>query len=243
MESETRRFLATWADGMVATVTFSPYGYRWWCRAMGDVRSVGPHSGPLELTIRWFRQEHKPDGWYDLDELLSRPTREERDAAVAAEREACAADLRETLAERTAEGGAACAALVEAFVPADERDELRCAGVLRLVAVAAEAAARLTAERDTLRVELTLARHEVGEGWFAGGATLAEAIRRKTSMLERLGEPTEVPVCPGCHAVGEAPCAEGCIDAEIAEESRGVAGDSCHMGQECGRVGCPECQQ
>ena len=39
---------------------------------------------------------------------------------------------------------------------------------------------------DQLRVELVTAQHEVGEAWFAGGATLAEAIRRKSAFLERM---------------------------------------------------------
>lgn len=58
-------------------------------------------------------------------------------------------------------------------------------------------------------------------------------------------------VCPGCYAVGEERCAPGCIDSEIEEERRhaiengdyGVAGDSCGYGNECGRLGCPGCQE
>lgn len=37
---------------------------------------------------------------------------------------------------------------------------------------------------DACRVDLVEAQHTVGEGWFAGGATLAEAIERKCRMLE-----------------------------------------------------------
>lgn len=42
---------------------------------------------------------------------------------------------------------------------------------------------------DQLRVELVTAQHEVGEAWFAGGATLADSIRRKITALERLAAP------------------------------------------------------
>ena len=68
---------------------------------------------------------------------------------------------------------------------------------------------------------------------------------------EDVGVEDDAPyVCPGCHAVGER-CAPGCIDAEIEEERRhaiesgdyGVAGDGCGYGNECGRMGCPECQE
>lgn len=53
------------------------------------------------------------------------------------------------------------------------------------------------------------------------------------------------------YAVGEERCAPGCIDAEIEEEQRhavesgnyGEAGDRCGYGNECGRLGCPECQE
>ncbi len=34
-------------------------------------------------------------------------------------------------------------------------------------------------------------------------------------------------VCPGCHAVGEEPCAPGCIDAEIASDQSGEACRDC----------------
>lgn len=40
------------------------------------------------------------------------------------------------------------------------------------------------AECERLRRELSEAREAVGEGWFAGGATLAEAIRRKVHVFE-----------------------------------------------------------
>jgi hypothetical protein len=43
----------------------------------------------------------------------------------------------------------------------------------------------------------------------------------------------------------QATCAR-CVDLEkqyVTKESRGVAGDRCESGNNCGRVGCPECQQ
>lgn len=49
-----------------------------------------------------------------------------------------------------------------------------------------ERADEAAATIDQLRVELVTAQHEVGEAWFAGGATLAEAIRRKSAVLERM---------------------------------------------------------
>lgn len=39
---------------------------------------------------------------------------------------------------------------------------------------------------DELAAELAEAREALGEGWLAGGATLAEGIRRKTAKLEEL---------------------------------------------------------
>lgn len=48
--------------------------------------------------------------------------------------------------------------------------------------------AELERDLDACRVELLEARHTVGEGWFAGGVTLAEAIERKCRSLEGLGK-------------------------------------------------------
>lgn len=45
---------------------------------------------------------------------------------------------------------------------------------------------RLRAEIDALRVELVTAQHVVGEAWFRGGKTLAEAIETKCRKLEDL---------------------------------------------------------
>jgi hypothetical protein len=42
---------------------------------------------------------------------------------------------------------------------------------------------------EQMRGELDQARAAVGEAWFAGGATLAEAIQRKCRALESLGNP------------------------------------------------------
>ncbi len=58
-------------------------------------------------------------------------------------------------------------------------------------------------------------------------------------------------VCPGCYAVGDEPHLSYCIDDEMERERRhaietgdyGVAGDGCGYGNECGRMGCPECQE
>lgn len=47
-------------------------------------------------------------------------------------------------------------------------------------------------EMDRLRVELLEVQHEIGEGWFAGGVSTAEALRRKTRVLEE--ELAESPV-------------------------------------------------
>ena len=44
--------------------------------------------------------------------------------------------------------------------------------------------AEIERDLDSCRVELLEARHTVGEGWFAGGVTLAEAIERKCRALE-----------------------------------------------------------
>lgn len=60
-----------------------------------------------------------------------------------------------------------------------ERDQLRCR------AEAAEARiAEMERALDMCRVDLGEAQHAVGEAWFAGGATLTEAITRKCRMLE-----------------------------------------------------------
>ncbi len=48
---------------------------------------------------------------------------------------------------------------------------------------------RLVDELRDAADELGAARAAVGDAWFAGGATLAEAITRKTTALERLGKP------------------------------------------------------
>ena len=44
--------------------------------------------------------------------------------------------------------------------------------------------AELERDLDACRVELLEARHTVGEAWFAGGVSLAEAIERKCRALE-----------------------------------------------------------
>jgi hypothetical protein len=61
-------------------------------------------------------------------------------------------------------------------------------------------------------------------------------------------EPAEPPfVCPGCYAVGEEPCAPGCIDAEIerAREERDSEDDwrnSCGDCEFSCETGAPECE-
>ena len=40
--------------------------------------------------------------------------------------------------------------------------------------------------------------------------------------------------CPDCKGTGEAP---------ETDDGRGVLGDYCEIGNQCGRLGCPECQQ
>jgi len=101
-------------------------GVRW--RAGTGSFHVGYGSTPRAAVIDALREA----GALEYDELLA-PGEVPR-AALEAE----LAALRETQAERSAEVGAACAALVEAFVPADARDELRCAGLARLVEVAVD---------------------------------------------------------------------------------------------------------
>lgn len=60
-----------------------------------------------------------------------------------------------------------------------ERDQLRCR------AEAAEARmAEMERALDVCRAELDAARAAVGEAWFTGGVTLAEAIERKCRALE-----------------------------------------------------------
>lgn len=56
----------------------------------------------------------------------------------------------------------------------------------------------LEEELDELRAELMLAEKAVGEGWFAGDATLAEAIKRKCDALEQLAHQRSEPTLPGC---------------------------------------------
>jgi hypothetical protein len=61
--------------------------------------------------------------------------------------------------------------------------------------------AQLRARVATLQADLESARAVVGEAWFAGGATLAEAITRKTKRLEELvaqstGRPCRTPSSP-----------------------------------------------
>ena len=43
--------------------------------------------------------------------------------------------------------------------------------------------------------EMRAARETIGEGWFSGGATLAEAIRRKCSALEGLARDEDCAEC------------------------------------------------
>ncbi len=63
-----------------------------------------------------------------------------------------------------------------------ERDELRRAN-MSLYAQLAE----VTRQADEMRREVAIARSVVGRAWFAGDVSLAEAITRKCSMLEKLG--------------------------------------------------------
>lgn len=79
-----------------------------------------------------------------------------------------------------------------------------------------ESAAATADDLDKLRVELLEAQHAVGEGWFAGGCTLAEAIERKTRALEALPEPA---TCKRCLQVaGESEDFFGDGDVERAPE-------------------------
>ena len=69
--------------------------------------------------------------------------------------------------------------------------------------------AEMERDLDACRAELLEARHAVGEGWFAGGVTLAEAIERKCRMLEGDNEiscentPWPGCDCPGCETERE----------------------------------------
>ena len=63
------------------------------------------------------------------------------------------------------------------------------------------------AECERLRGALRAAREAVGEGWFAGGATLAEAIRRKVHVLECERENRLADEHPPAPVEGPEPCA------------------------------------
>lgn len=52
---------------------------------------------------------------------------------------------------------------------------------------ASESLAALVDEVERLRAELDAARAALGPAWLAGAVDLAEGIRRKTAVLERLG--------------------------------------------------------
>jgi hypothetical protein len=71
----------------------------------------------------------------------------------------------------------------------DDAGCLKCLASAQLDRLAGEQG--LTGDEQELarvRRELAEARAAVGEGWFAGGASLAEAVRRKNAALEALTE-------------------------------------------------------
>lgn len=97
------------------------------------------------------------------------------------------------------------------------------------------------AEVEQLRATLADARAAVGETWFAGGATLAEAITRKCRRLEELGERVERVLEQGWHFTDRhMQAAADLVVKEVREALAEPAPETC---DDCGAIvgGNPAC--
>ena len=142
--------------------------------------------------------------------------------------------------------------------------EAELATAQEYLVTAETARADAEAELDKVRLELTEAMHAVGEGWFAGGCSLAQAIEAKTATLERLGDAaprppaTDAPLRPildGSALIQHfeiTPELEEQLLAERAEREEreaaaaaGIACDSCETGATAADplLSCVDCMQ